>query len=80
MLKDLEKVMLKLSNENIIEIFTNYNTKSEKSENFICKIAFPLLREVFQQKFPMEFRSMYHMKAANILSTQKKSKLFVNRK
>ena len=75
-IKDLEKVMLKLSNENVIEIFTNYTTKSEKSENIICKIAFPLLREVFQQKFPMEFRSMYHMKAANILSTQKKANYF----
>ena len=75
-IKDLEKVMLKLSNENIIEIFSNYDIKSEKSENIICKISFPLLREVFHQKFPMEFRSMLHMKAANILSTQKKANYF----
>jgi hypothetical protein len=75
-IKDLEKVMLKLSNEYIIELFSNYHIKSDKSQNKICKISFPLLREVFQQKFPMEFRSMLHMKAANILSTQKKANYF----
>ena len=73
-IKDLEKVMLKLNKEYIIEIFSSYNNK--KTENVICKICFPLLREVFQQKFPMELRSMLHMKAANILSTLNKSKYF----
>ena len=75
-IKDLEKIMLKLSNENIIEIFYGNNTKSEKSENIICKICFPLMREVFQQKFPMEFRSLLHMKAAKILSTEIKANYF----
>ena len=75
-IKDLEKVMLKLYNENIIEIFSSYENKSQKIENITCKICFPLLREVFHQKFPMEFRSNLHMKAANILSTQKKANYF----
>ena len=75
-IKDLEKLMLKLSNEYIIEIFYDYNTKSEKSVNIICKICFPLMREVLQQKFPMEYRSMLHMKAAKILSTEIKANYF----
>jgi len=75
-IKDLEKLMLKLSKEYIIEIFYKYNIKSEKSVNIICKICFPLMREVLQQKFPMEYRSMLHMKAAKILSTEIKANYF----
>ena len=78
-LKDLEKVMQKLNNEYIIEIFSNYS-KPEKADNIICKICFPLLREVYQQKFPMEFRSRLHMKSASILSTEKKTNFFSTEK
>ena len=69
-MKDLEKVMEKLDKEHIIEIFSDFKN-SDKRPNVFCKISFPFMREVFQQKFPIEYRKILHMKTAKIISTDK---------
>ena len=74
-MKDLVKVIEKLEKEHIIEIFSGLNA-SGKKENVFCKISFPFMREVFQQKFPIEYRKTLHMKAAKIISTDKKINYF----
>ena len=74
-MKDLIKVIEKLEKEHIIEIFSGLNA-SGKKENVFCKISFPFMREVFQQKFPIEYRKTLHMKAAKIISTDKKINYF----
>ena len=74
-MKDLIKVIEKLEKEHIIEIFSGLNA-SGKKENVFCKISFPFMREVFQQKFPIEFRKILHMKVAKIISTDKKINYF----
>ena len=73
--KDLEKVMEKLDKEHIIEIFYDFKN-SDRMQNIFCKISFPFMREVFQQKFPIEFRKILHMKVAKIISTDKKINYF----
>ena len=76
-IKDLEKMILKFNNEYIIEIFTeDPENQKNKIQNIICQIAFPLMREVLHQKFPMEKRSSLHMLAAKFLSTSKKNVYF----
>ena len=76
-IKDLEKVMEKLEKEHIIEIFSKFK-ESNKRGNIFCKINFPFMREVFHQKFPIEYRKSMHMKVANIISTDKKVNYFSN--
>ena len=76
-LKDLEKILLKLNNEYILETFTEEaESQKNKIQNLICQISFPLMREVLHQKFPMEKRANLHMKTAKILSTSKKNAYF----
>ena len=76
-IKDLEKILLKLYNEYIIETFTEeIDNQKNKIQNLICQVSFPLMREVLHQKFPMEKRSTLHMKAAKLLSTSKKNTYF----
>ena len=74
-LEDLEKTMEKLEKGHIIEIFS-YFKNCDKKGNIFCKISFPFMREVFQQKFPIEYRKTLHMKAAKIISTDKKINYF----
>ena len=73
--KYLENVVDKLCKEHIIEIFSYFKIV-EKRENIFCKISFPFMREVFQQKFPIELLKILHMKAAKIISTDKKINFF----
>ena len=75
--KDLEKILIKLYNEYILEIFLeDIENQKNKRQNLICKMSFPLMREVLHQKFPMEKRAVLHMKTAKLLSTSKKSAFF----
>ena len=72
---DLKNVVDKLDKEHIIEIFS-YLKNKDKREYIFCKISFPFMREVFQQKFPIEYLKILHMKAAKIISTDKKINFF----
>ena len=67
-MKDLEKVIEKLDKEHIIEKFSDFKNL-DKRKHMFCKISFPFMREVFQQKFPIEYRKILHMKVAKIIST-----------
>ena len=76
-IRDLEKILLKLNDEYIIETFTEeIENQNKKKVNLICHISFPLLREVLHQKFLMEKRAALHMKVAKLISTSKKSLYF----
>ena len=74
-LRDLKNVIEKLNKEQIIEIFPDFKNL-DKNKNFFCKISFPFMREVFLQKFPIEYRKILHMKIAKIISTDKKINYF----
>jgi hypothetical protein len=76
-INDLEKILLKLKNEYIAEIFTEeIENQKKKRLNLICHMTFPLMREVLHQKFLMEKRAALHMKVAKLISTSKKSLFF----
>ena len=70
--EDLIIIMEKLFNEYIIEIFENENIKRKTKKNLICKICFPLMREVLHKKFPIERRAILHAKTAKLYSAGKK--------
>ena len=74
-LRDLKNCIEKLNKEHIIEIFSDFKNL-DKNKNIFCKICFPFMREVFQQKFPIEYRKILHMKIAKIISTDKKINYF----
>ena len=70
-INDLENILLRLNNEYFIETFLEEveNQKNGK-HHLICKISFPLMREVLHQKIPMEKRAILHMKTAKFLSSE----------
>ena len=70
--EDLINIMEKLCNEYIIEIFENENINRKTNKNLICKICFPLMREVLHGKFPIERRAILHAETAKLYSAGKK--------
>ena len=72
--KDIEKVLLKLNNEYLLEIY--YKNVEYKNHNIICQLTFPLMREILHQKFPMERRAILHMQISKFLSTSKRNNYF----
>ena len=76
-IKDMEKILLKLNSEYLLEIYyQDLETKNNKIQNIICQLTFPLMREILRQKFPMERRAILHMKISKILSTSKRNIYF----
>ena len=67
--EDLNNIMEKLCNEYIIEVFGNENMNKKY---LICKICFPLMREVLHNKFLIERIASLHSKTAKLLSGGKK--------
>ena len=67
--EDLNNIMEKLCNEYIIEVFGNDNMNKKY---LICKICFPLMREVLHNKFLIERIASLHSKTAKLLSGGKK--------
>ena len=75
--KDMEKIINKLNNEYLLEIYyQDVENKNNKIQNIIGQFTFPLMREILHQKFPMERRAILHMEAAKILSTSKRNIYF----
>ena len=70
--EDLNNIMEKLCNEYIIEVFGNDNMNKKY---LICKICFPLMREVLHNKFLIERIASLHSKTAKLLSGGKKENL-----
>ena len=70
--EDLYNIMEKLANEYIIEIFENESMNRRTKKYIICKICFPLMREVLHKKFPIERRAILHAETAKLLSGGKK--------
>ena len=70
--EDLYNIMEKLANEYIIEIFENESMTRKTKKYVICKVCFPLMREVLHKKFPIERRAILHAETAKLLSGGKK--------
>ena len=70
--EDLYNIMEKLANEYIIEIFENESMNRRTKKYVICKVCFPLMREVLYKKFPIERRAILHAETAKLLSGGKK--------
>ena len=76
-IKEIEKILLKLNNEYLLEIYYQEIEKNtNKIQNIVCQLTLPLLREILHQKFPMERRAILHMKVAKYLSTSKRNIYF----
>ena len=69
---DLFNIMKKLCDEYVIDIFDNEQITRNNKKYLICKICFPFMREVFQQKIPIEKRAILHAKTAKLLTGGKK--------
>ena len=75
--KDMEKLLMKLNNENILEIYyPEIENRHNKLQNLIGQLTFPLMREIIHQKIPMERRAILHMETSKILSTSKRNIYF----
>ena len=75
--KDMEKLLMKLNEKYLLELYyPEIENRHNTIKNLTGQITFPLMREIFHQKFLMEHRSILHMETAKILSTSKRNEYF----
>ena len=70
--EDLYNIMQKLCDEYVIEVFGDEQLIKKSKKFLICKICFPFMREVLNQKFPIERRASLHAEAAKLLTGSQK--------
>ena len=70
--EDLYNIMQKLCDEYVIEVFGDEQIIKKSKKFLICKICFPFMREVLNQKFPIERRASLHAETAKLLTGSKK--------
>ena len=70
--EDLYNIMQKLCDEYVIEVFGDEQIIKKSKKYLICKICFPFMREVLNQKFPIERRASLHAETAKLLTGSKK--------
>ena len=70
--EDLYNIMQKLCDEYVIEVFGDEQLIKKSKKFLICKICFPFMREVLNQKFPIERRASLHAETAKLLTGSKK--------
>jgi hypothetical protein len=74
--EDLYRIIQKLCDEYIVEIFDDENIMRKSKKFLICKICFPFMREVLNQKFPVERSASLHAETAKLLTGGKKMYFF----
>ena len=74
--EDLYQIIQKLCDEYIVEIFDDENIMRKSKKFLICKICFPFMREVLNQKFPVERSASLHAETAKLLTGGKKMYFF----
>ena len=74
--EDLYQIIKKLCDEYIVEIFDDENIIRKSKKFLICKICFPFMREVLNQKFPIERSASLHAETAKLLTGGKKMYFF----
>ena len=70
--EDLYNIMQKLCDEYVIEVFGDEQLIKKSKKFLICKICFPFMREVLNQKFPIERRASLHAEAAKFITGSQK--------
>ena len=74
--EDLYQIIKKLCAEYVVEIFDDENIMRKSKKFLICKICFPFMREVLNQKFPVERSASLHAETAKLLTGGKKMYFF----
>ena len=74
--EDLYQIIKKLCDEYVVEIFDDENIMRKSKKFLICKICFPFMREVLNQKFPVERSASLHAETAKLLTGGKKMYFF----
>ena len=74
--EDLYQIIQKLCDEYVVEIFDDEKIMRKSRKFLICKICFPFMREVLNQKFPVERSASLHAETAKLLTGGKKMYFF----